>query len=44
MHKAKERRQQAQWCAELAKTSEDVFAKDILEELAKEFSEHAEVA
>ena len=39
---ARERRLQAQSCAELAKTAEDTFAKEILTELAKEFSNDAD--
>ena len=42
MYKARERRQQAQWYAELAKTAEDVFTKEVLEELAKELREQAD--
>jgi hypothetical protein len=42
MYKARKRRQQAQWYAELAKTAEDVFTKEVLEELAKELREQAD--
>jgi hypothetical protein len=42
MYKARERRQQAQWYAELAKTAEDVFIKEVLEDLAKELREQAD--
>jgi hypothetical protein len=42
MYKAREQRQQAQWYAELAKTAEDVFTKEVLKELAKELREQAD--
>jgi len=42
MPTAEERRQQANWCTELAETAEDAFAKEILIELAKEYSRDAD--
>jgi hypothetical protein len=42
MRKAREWRQQAQWCEELAKTAEDVFTKEALAELASELRGQAD--
>jgi hypothetical protein len=42
MPTAKEYRQQAEWCLELAKTAEQAFAKTAMKELAEEFNKAAE--